>query len=99
MNALSQEIVQWLDHPTSGELELNLSPREFPRPSQHQPINYHRLVETNIAKPDGGNLGNPNGNKREYRLVSKWRSGRLRYMVWGEHGTVPPAIIYDGKRQ
>jgi hypothetical protein len=57
------------------------------------------LVETNIAKPDGGNLGNPNGNKRENRLVSKWRSGQLRYMVWGEHGTVPPAIIYDGKRQ
>jgi hypothetical protein len=56
-------------------------------------------VETNIAKRGGGNLGNPNGNKRENRLVSKWRSGRLRYMVWGEHGTVPPAIIYDGKRQ
>jgi hypothetical protein len=38
------------------------------------------LVETNIAKPDGGNLGNPNGNKRENRLVSKWRSGRLRLL-------------------
>ena len=56
-----------LDHPTSGELELNLPSRNSPRPSQTSAYQPTTLIgrDNYSPSPTENDLGNPNGNKRE----------------------------------
>ena len=86
--------VQWLDHPTSGELELKLPPRESP---SAKPNTSFQLSSTKrLCRVQRLKIGQP---KREQERIQTGfevaqRTTSLHGLRW-EHGTVPPATLHE----
>ena len=98
-------IVQWQDHPNSGELSLNYCRKLSRCQSKYDHLlpgpTYGATAPHGTGQEIPTDWASQNREERDNRLASKWRSEQLRCMVWGalHCGASSNTTNYYGRRR